>query len=286
MNVIELLNSSSTLLKDSGITNPKTSSELLLAHVLGIERLDLYLDHDRRIKAKEIERFNRLCARRLEHEPIEYILGNTEFMSLPFMVNKHVLIPRPETELLIEKILLFCANDMSGESITIVDIGTGAGNISVSLAHYIAKARVTAVDISQNAVDVAEKNSRKNGVERKITFVVKDVFDMSAEDFSELQVIVSNPPYVDRNSLHFPDKDVVDYEPHIALFAGDNNLRFFETIAGLAQSWLTGGGLLCFETGYDTGAAVKKIVERSGFKSVSLEKDYSGIDRIVTGIRV
>lgn len=286
MNVIGLLNSSSELLKESGITNPKTSCELLLAHVLGIQRLDLYLNHDRWIEVEEIERFNRLCARRAEHEPSQYILGETEFMSLPFTVNKHVLIPRPETEHLVEKVRSFCANTMFGETIHIVDIGSGAGNIAVSLAHYIPGARVTAVDISRDAVDVAGYNARRNGVEQKITFDVKDIFGMNAGDFSDVQVVVSNPPYVDQHSRHILDKDVISYEPHIALFAGDNNLRFFETIAVLSQSWLTRGGLIGFETGFDTGVAVRVLVEKSGFQNVSLEKDYSGIDRIVTGIRV
>jgi len=295
MTIIELLKSSTEHLKSKGITNPKTSCEILLSHVLGMKRLDLYLNYDRKVTDTELERFKKLYKRRLIHEPLQYILGETEFMSLPFKVNPHVLIPRPETELLVEQVINICNAKWAERPVRILDIGTGCGNIAVSLAYNLPEAVVGGCDISTEAVEVAKENAQCNNVRQRVNFSVMDILKADAaksgmppevsREYSNLHVIVSNPPYVSTKEGDILDKEILDYEPHEALFAGDDGLIFFHTIARLAKNWLADSGLLAFETGYNTGEKARDIVINNGFHEVKLIKDYAGIDRIVTGIK-
>lgn len=297
MTILELLKSSTEHLKSKGITNPKTSCEILLSHVLEMKRLDLYLNYDRKVTDAERERFRDLYKRRLTHEPLQYILGETEFMSLPFKVNSHVLIPRPETELLVEQVISYCNAKWAHQPVPlsgILDIGTGCGNIAVSLAHNLPEAEVFGCDISAEAVEVAKENAQRNNVHHKVNFSVMDILKADpakpgvpggSREYSKLHVIVSNPPYVSIKEEHILEKEILDYEPHEALFAGEDGLIFFHTIATLAKNWLVEGGLLAFETGYNTGEKVRDIVTDNGFHEVNLIKDYAGIDRIVTGIK-
>ncbi len=285
MNIRELLATTAHYFKENGISNPKTSSELLLAHVLCVTRKDLYLDFENSVPNEKKREFLQLCDRRKNGEPIQYILGDTEFMSLPFQVNEHVLIPRHETELLVEKVMLYSSAHGNGGTVQILEIGTGSGNIAISLAHYIAGAHITALEVNREALKIARENAARNGVDKKITFAAQNIFDAKAADFSDKDVVVSNPPYIHENDHDCLEKEVVDYQPHEALFAGRNNLIFYETITNLAMTWLKQGGLLAFETGHDTGTAVRKIVENSSFHTVKLSQDYAGHDRIVTGIR-
>ncbi|MCP4724561.1 MAG: peptide chain release factor N(5)-glutamine methyltransferase [bacterium] len=281
MTILELLQKSTEHLKSHGITNPKTSCEILLAHALGVKRLDLYLNYDKPVTDEERSKFKELYRRRLSHEPIQYILGTTEFMSLPFIVNPDVLVPRPETELLVEKIIEICKAKWNDDEITILDIGTGCGNIAVSLAHFLPNAAVEGVDISPDAVEVAMKNAEMNDNVKNLKLFVKDVFRCGENDYSELKVIVSNPPYVSQDQKEMLDKEVVEYEPSIAVFTGDDNLEYYRKIAALGYSWLSGDGLLFFEIGYDIGDNVKKLLEESGYNNVKVIKDYARHDRIV-----
>lgn len=295
MTIIELLKSSTEYLKSKGITNPKTSCEILLSHVLEMKRLDLYLNYDRKVTDAELERFKKLYKRRLTHEPLQYILGETEFMSLPFKVNAHVLIPRPETELLVEQVITFCNAKWSHQPVRILDIGTGCGNIAVSLAYNLPEAVVSGCDISPEAVELARENAVRNNVHQRVNFSVMDILKADSAklemppgvsgEYSNLHVIVSNPPYVSTKEEHILEKEILDYEPYEALFAGEDGLIFFHTIARLAKNWLADGGLLAFETGYNTGEKVRDIVMDNSFHDVNLIKDYAGIDRIVTGIK-
>ena len=289
MTILELLRSSTEQCRSNGITNPRTSCEILLGHALGMKRLELYLKYDRSLTDAERERFGDLHSRRLRHEPLQYILNETEFMSLPFAVNADVLIPRPETELLVEKIIAFAAGALishgNNHAVRILDIGVGCGNIAVSLARYIPAAEVYGIDISREAVAVAQENARRNHVEGKVGLSVKDICNAHQGDYSGLHVIVSNPPYVSTAERHILDKSVIDYEPHAALFTGEDGLRFFRVIAVLSRSWLVDGGMIAFETGYTTGKSVRDIVLAAGFRDVRLTKDYAQLDRIVTGVK-
>ncbi|MFC1477088.1 peptide chain release factor N(5)-glutamine methyltransferase [candidate division KSB1 bacterium] len=281
MTILELLNISTEHLKSQGITNPKTSCEILLAHALGLRRLDLYLKYDQPVTEEERQRFKELYKRRLNREPLQYIIGETEFMSLPFTVNPHVLIPRPETELVVETTIKHVRRNWGSEPVQIVDIGVGCGNIAVSLAHYLPGAQVTGFDISQAAVDVAIHNAERNNLADLVTLAARDLFECAHDDFHDLHLVISNPPYVSTVDEEFLEKDVVDYEPHVALFAGKDGLRFFHQISELARSWLRPGGLLIYEIGYEIGDKVVSIIKNNQFTHIELLQDYARNDRIV-----
>ena len=285
MTILEKIKISTEYLKQNGITNPGTSSEILLAHVLGVKRLNLYLDYDRELTGKEQEIFNRLYLRRGNHEPLQYITGETEFMSLPFKVNSSVLVPRPETEFLVEIIIDFYRSNWNTGDFRVVEIGVGSGNLSVSLAHYISCSVIVATDIDKKAVKLARENAIRNGVDKKIDFRVSDIFEAKDGDFSDVHVVVSNPPYVAEDEREILQKEVIDHEPHIALFSEKDDLRFYKTISNLANKWLIPGGMLVFETAYNKGGKVVEIVKNAGFKKVQLTKDYAKFDRVVTGIQ-
>jgi len=287
MTILELLKTSTEHLKSKGITNSKTSCEILLSHALGMKRLDLYLNYDRKVSDAERERFRDLYKRRLTHEPLQYILGETEFMSLPFKVNSQVFIPRPETELLVEEVIKYCNTKWAHQPVRILDIGSGCGNIAVSLAYNLPESEVDGWDISPEAVKAAKENAQLNNVHRKINFSVKDILKASPgkPEYSGLHIVVSNPPYISTKEEHILEKEVLDFEPHSAFFAGEDGLVFFHTIARLAKNWLIEDGLLAFEAGYNTGAKVKELVIAEGFRNVHLIQDYARIDRIITGIK-
>ncbi len=282
MTILELLQKSTDHLRSSGITNPKTSCEILLAHALRVKRLDLYLNYDKPVTDEERARFKELYRRRLNHEPIKYITGKTEFMSLPFIVNPDVLVPRPETELLVEKIIEACKERWGESPLSILDIGTGCGNIAISLAHFLPNTRVEGVDISTDAIETAMKNTSLNGMGENPKLFVKDVFRCTEEDYEGLNVIVSNPPYVSPDQKQVLEKEVAEHEPSIAVFTGDDNLEYYRKIAELGNSWLAEDGILFFEIGYDIGGSVKRLLEESGYSKVKVIKDYARLDRIVT----
>jgi len=281
MTILELLRISTGHLKSRGFTNPKTSCEILLAHTLGVKRLDLYLNYDRQVSDEERERFRALYKRRLAHEPLQYITGETEFMSLPFMVNAQVLIPRTETEFVVENTIRQAEERWRDSPVRIVDVGAGCGNIAVSLAHYLPNAEVSGFDVSPEAVKVAQKNAALNNLGQRVALTVRDVFQLSPGDYADCHIVISNPPYVAEKDRHALDRGVIDFEPHAALFAGGDGLKFFRAIAPLASAWLVPGGLLVFEVGYDIGGAVVDIVAEAGFSDARLLKDYARLDRLV-----
>jgi len=281
MNIIELLNASTGHLKSKGFNNPKTSCEILLAHVLDMKRLDLYLNFDRQVSEEKRTKFKELYRRRLEHEPLQYITGETEFMSLPLIVNRNVLIPRPETEFVVEQTIQRIRKTWGGEHVKTLEIGVGCGNIVVSIAHYLPNADVSGFDISPEAVELACENAAKNDLQDRIGLEVRDIFECSPDDYEGLHVVISNPPYVAENERETLEKDVVDFEPHTALFAGKDGLRFFKKISELAFSWLVPGGLLAFETGYNNGRQAAELIAAFGFENIELQKDYARNDRLI-----
>lgn len=283
MTILELLKVSTEHLKSKGFDNPKTSCEILLSHALGMKRLDLYLNFDKPVSDQEREQFREMYRRRLEHEPLQYITGETEFMSLPFMVNKHVLIPRPETELVVEETVKRMKESWGETPVEALDIGTGCGNIAVSLAHYLPGSRIFGIDINPEAVETAKQNAETNNLSDRTEFSVIDIMGCDPESYNSLNLIISNPPYVLESDRPTLTKQVIDFEPHEALFAGEDGLIFYETISGLAASWLCTDGILVFETGYNIGPQIQEIVENEGFSDVELMKDYAGHDRIIFG---
>lgn len=276
-----LLDASSKL-RNVGFGSPRLDCEILLSHVLGCSRIDLVLNRERKLTRKEKEAFDSALCRRLGHEPVSYITGLKEFMSLDFFVERGVLIPRPETELLAEFIIKHFKTE---ENASILDLCTGSGAVAVSLAYYLKNARVTAVDKFDVCVNAAAENAKRHKVENRVNSIKADIFSGFAAD-GKFNCIVSNPPYIKEDDLLSLPTDVKAFEPEYALNGGTDGLIFYRRIADFAAENLLPNGMLVFETGFDQGYSVKKIIEETdAFYSVTVTKDLAGLDRMVTAVK-
>ena len=249
-------------------------TEILLENVLGMKRFGLLMSYEERIRESSFKTFKGLLRKRIESVPLSYIIGETEFMSLPFTVNQDVLIPRPETEVLVEKVF-----SELGEKSRVVDIGTGCGNIAVSLAKYLS-CSVTAIDISGKALKIANINAERNGVRQKVKFFCGDMFTSLNSTNEKFDLVISNPPYVRSGEISSLSKEVCNYEPNTALDGGKDGLMFYRTIGMNAANFLKPAGFAAVEVGYDQAKDVCSIFRRH-FHSIEIIKDYSGIDRVV-----
>ncbi len=223
-----------------------------------------------------------LANRRLHGEPIQYIIGGTEFMSLNFWVDKNVLIPRPETELLVETVIERLRRQGT-EGAGIVDVGSGSGCIGISLAHYLTDIHVTGIDISPEAVALAQRNAERNRVEKRVHFIIHDICRGFPPLNHPVDFVVSNPPYIPTQEISNLQIEVAGYEPFAALDGGEDGLLFYRSIAGSAP--LKAGGGLAFEIGFDQGADVADIMERAGFAGIEILQDLEQRDRVVIGIK-
>lgn len=271
MTVKEVLKNAKDRLRAAGIDTWSLDAELLVTAALGLERMQLVTRDTDTVDEKRCEKLAQMLDRRLEREPVQYILGHCEFMGLEFAVNKNVLIPRPDTEILVEEVLKFGPESA-------LDMCTGSGAIAVSLAKY-GVGSVTAADISPQAIETAEKNAEKNGV--AIDFVCGDLFENIRSRFG---AVVSNPPYIARDIIKTLEAQVRDHEPELALDGGPDGLDFYRKIIAAAPGYLLPNGLLAFEIGYDQGAAVGGMMKNSGFADVRVIKDLAGLDRVVLGV--
>jgi release factor glutamine methyltransferase len=249
-------------------THPRRDAEILLSHALGCARVDLFAHPERVLSQAEGERFESLLQRRLAFEPMQYILGEQEFFGLLFEVTPDVLIPRPETEHLVEAVLRL------KEKSVILDVGTGSGAIAIALAYRLPESRVTAVDISPAALGVARRNARRHGVDHRITFLESDLL---ASVEAEFDVVVSNPPYVAEIEVLEPQVD--RYEPHSALYAGPTGLEIYQRLIPQARKHLRPGGWLLMEMGFGQSDALQHLLR--DWCRVSVLKDLQGIPRIV-----
>ena len=255
-----------------GLDSPRVDAELLLARVLDCNRVRLYIDQDKPLGSAELALMHKLVERRSKHEPMAYILGSKGFMNDDFLVNSDVLIPRPETELLVEGAAKIFAN----EEVKFLDIGTGSGAIAVSLAKMLPKSRAVAVDISKAVLAVAQKNAQAIAVADKITFLESDLF--SALGVEKFDLIISNPPYISADDMNNLEQDV-QQEPVLALFGGVDGLDFYRRIIANADRYLAEEGVLAFEFGFGQGAAIQAMLQQKGFDIVKVIKDYAGIER-------
>jgi release factor glutamine methyltransferase len=251
------------------------------------KRIDLALQPDLAMDEAQLAQWENVLTELKTYKPIQYILGETEFYGLSFLVNENVLIPRPETEELVELILVE-SRKSKVESLRILDIGTGSGCIPISLKKNLPSAEVFAIDVSSNALEVAQKNALLNGVE--INFIQKDILKVEnlAFDFRFLtfDIIVSNPPYVRNLEKKEINPNVLNYEPHLALFVEDNDaLLFYRKITQLAKKHLAENGKLYFEINQYLGKETATLVESYGFKNVQLIKDIYGNDRMIESTR-
>jgi len=282
--LLEVLNHAVSFLKSKDIENSRLNAEHLLAHTLGKSRMDLYLDFKKPLTKAEREKYKKFLFRRAEHEPLQYIMEETEFMSMPFYVNPEVLIPRPETEILAESVIEWSTDSQKSN---ILDIGCGSGVIAVSLAKYIDDVTITAVDVSEDILNIAKRNADMNGVLEKIKFICSDV---TKEYFSEqfantFDTVVSNPPYISRDEWKTLPEEVQSYEPRQSLCDEADGLTFYRLISKKALSLLHSGGALFFEVGYTQSREVQKILKQQGYKNIRSIQDLNQIERVVTGVR-
>lgn len=257
------------------IDSPRVDAEILLARVLNCNRVKLYIDQDKPLSATELAVMHNWVERRGKHEPVAYILGEKGFMQDVFSVTPAVLVPRPETELLVERISKFFD---SNQKLSILDIGTGSGVIALSLLRIFQNSRAKAVDVSADALSVAQGNAEKLGVADRVKFVKSNIY--GGLDGEKFDVIVSNPPYIPTQDLLTLDEDVKK-EPQIALDGGTDGLNFYRRIIGEAGLYLNQDGLLALEIGIGQGEAVAELCRQAGFKTIRVMKDYAGIDRNV-----
>lgn len=280
LTVLNAISLSEEYLLKKNVSEARINAELLLADILKCKRLDLYLKFDQPLTNTEIEKYREYLRRRGEHEPLQYILGHTEFYGLEFIVSKDVLIPRPETELLIEKIL----NDHSdNSSFSVLDIGTGSGAIPIALIKSNENITATAIDISNDALAIAKENALNHSVLDKIEFKSMDVFQEDIMGLQRFDVVVSNPPYVKKENYDNLEPELKDYEPQIALTDNADGLRFYKRITSVAKELLNQNGRLYFEISEGQGQDVSRLLKSEGFGKVDVINDYANLERIVTG---
>jgi release factor glutamine methyltransferase len=263
----------------------RLDAELLLAEALGLDRSRLYLNPETPLDGRAQAEFRALLARRRRGEPVAYLTGRREFWSLDFAVTPAVLMPRPETERLVEVTVdLFEAeSQLLDRELRILDLGTGSGAIAVSLAQEISNAEIWATDISSDALEIARANASRYGLERRIHFFPGDLFDAVRDRPEFFDAIVANPPYVRRADFESLPRDVRDFEPRVALDGGADGLDFYRRIVPEAPGYLAARGFLALEIGADLGAAVARLFAAAGCYAPSrLERDYAGRDRVVS----
>jgi release factor glutamine methyltransferase len=281
--VLELLNLARDHLGKNGVEQPRLDSEILLCEVTGKKRLDLYLDYNQPLTDNEVDLFREYIRQRASRKPVQYIIGETEFFGLKFKVNEDVLIPRPETELMVEKIIDHVDRNSllySGE-IVIFDMCTGSGCIAVSLAKKVGGTRVYASDISKKALEVAAENVGNNSVESKITFLHGDLEQAFGDEaVPRADILVSNPPYVSEADWAGLAPEVAECEPRGALYGGADGLDILRRIVPAGLDLLKEGGSIFLEIGWKQDSEVEKLLNEAGYTEVEFFDDLSGIRRI------
>jgi release factor glutamine methyltransferase len=285
--ILTVLQWAQKYLQSKGISEPRPSAEVLLAHCLNCNRLELYLHHDQPLADHELSCYKNLLKRRLAHEPTQYITGHQEFWSLDFLVNPAVLIPRPETELLVEAVLEHQRRFHRGGPIRrILDVGTGSGILAVVLAKELPQAWVVALDRSWPALQVARENARRQEVEQQITWVFGDLVGALAPT-AHFDVIVSNPPYVPTGEWQQLPHDIKDYEPRLALDGGPDGLDGIRNLVAEVPALLHPGGVLALEVGQGQAEGVKQLLDTNGaYTSAEINLDYQRIGRVVLARRL
>ena len=276
----ELAHWGANILRGADIQSSRLDAQILLAHVMGRDMPGLITHFNETAPRDIADKFAKLIHRRAQREPVAYITGTKEFYSLTFRVDGAVLIPRPETELVVDEAL---ACGVADSSLAALDVGAGSGAIAVAVAVLRPKWRIDAVDVSAEALTVAKDNAALNGVSDRIEFIVSDLFSAVASRMYDL--ILSNPPYIPEGSEQvFPDVRL--YEPHSALFAGADGLDVIRRLVRQSPSRLKSGGRLIFEMDGSQAQSVKRIIEETGsLKLVKVVKDYAGLDRVAVAER-
>jgi release factor glutamine methyltransferase len=282
MDIRSVLYDATQDLEQLGFATPRLDAEVLLSRCMKTDRLRLYAHPEETLKEEELQRFRNWVERRRGGEPVAYIIGQKEFWSLPFKVNNHVLIPRPETEMLVEAIIrTYSRGDFI--QFSILEIGTGSGAVSVALASELNNVRIVATDISGEALSVAVDNARENGVQRQISFRWGSLFEPVSEKFD---IIVSNPPYISEEAFEHLPPGVREFEPRVALLAGTDGTAFHREIITQGAPYLKEGGRLFIEMGEGQKNRVIEILKESNlYDDIIFIRDYAGTERAFSARR-
>jgi len=273
--VRDVLNWTRTYFKEAGIVQPRLEAEILLAHTLSVDRLHLYLAPDRPLSPEERARYREVVKKRRQGTPLQYLIGEVQFLGLRFRVRPGALIPRPETEEMVMRALRLLPRD---QDTACLDLGTGSGVIGVCLAKYLPRVSVTAVDVSAEALELAKENADLNGVSDRIEFLQSDWFERVEGKFD---LIVSNPPYVPREAMPSLPPEVRAHEPKIALDGGEGGVEEISRIIAAAGAHLRRNGYILLEIGDGQGEAVSALAADAGFTGTKVEHDLSGKERFV-----
>ena len=269
--------------------SPRLDIEVMLMKVLGdVDKLYLHMNLNKDLRQEKLDEIEKMAEERKSGRPIAYIVGNREFMGLDFYVQEGVLIPRPDTETLVDEIIRICSEEeyKQKDRIDILDIGTGSGAITVSLAYYIKNSFVKSFDISDIALEIGAKNAATNSVEDRTEFIKSDVFSALEGEGEILDIIVSNPPYIRKDVIPTLHTQVKDYEPYNALEGGEDGLDFYRSITEGSVKYLKKGGILAYEVGHDQAEDVSNIMKNCGYEKIYTKKDLPGIDRVVIGTKL
>jgi release factor glutamine methyltransferase len=277
ISIAEAILEATQVLRKAGVPEARREAGLLLAHAIARDRTFLITHAEDPLRSEELETFRYSIERRAQGEPVQYITGHQEFFGLDFEVSRDVLIPRPETEILVEIALELIGNDATP---FICDVGTGSGCIAIALLHERSKAAAVAVDISEAALRVAGRNAARHGVTERITFVASDVF-AALEKKSCFDLVVSNPPYVAYKDLSGLQREVREHEPRVALTPGDDGLSLIRRLLVDAGAFLIDGGHLVIEIGFDQRLAVERLIDPSIWKVIDVRQDLQGIPRTI-----
>ncbi len=265
-------------LRESGVPEPRREAGSLIAHVLGRDRSFILTNADDQITEEQLRLYREWLNRRGNGEPMQYLTGHQEFFGLDFEVTPDVLIPRPETELLVETALHLSSKDSAS---FICDVGTGSGCIALTLLHEMREARSIAIDVSTKALAVAKRNAERLTVSDRVEFLAADCFAAFAASSAVFDLIVSNPPYVKESAMAGLQREVRDFEPRTALAAGDDGLTIVRRLLFDAVRFLKTGGHLLFEIGFDQGALVEELIDPNIWKLLDIHKDLQSIPRTV-----
>lgn len=273
LSIREIKERTETFFKEKGVPNPKLDTDILIAHSLGIKRLDLYLDLERPLTEAQLGDLRPLVKRRADREPLQYIVGSTEFYGLTLKVDKRALIPRHETEELVDLII----EQLETPPSRILDLGTGSGVLALALASKYPEAEVTAIDQSKEALTLASENANALGMEERITFLEGNWW-APIKDGATFDLIVSNPPYLTEAEMKTAEPEVIDHEPHSALVSGSDGLNDFRILLEGTPKFLEEGGLLAMETGIAQSEDLIDLAKQVGLSGSSIE-DLSGRPR-------
>lgn len=279
----KLLKDGTEIIKQRDYNNPLLDVQLILCHLLHKDRVYIHLNRKQEVDDEIKNRFYEMVHRRNEGYPLQYMTNVQEFMGLEFYVQEGILVPRPDTEIMVEKIINFVNNsDFKDRTLNILDIGTGSGAIAVSLAYYLKNSFVTAMDVSETAIKTANINIEKHNL-KNIRTVKANIFDDVFSD-EKFDIVVSNPPYIRRDIIKDLPVEVSEYEPKLALDGGEDGLLFYRRIAEVFNKIHGEGAVVCVEIGHDQKQDVERIFENLNiFKRIETDKDLGGNDRVVTG---